>query len=116
MDFLRSEFPRLMSLPGVVKTHRLLLLTLTSFLAPGVPDAGNESHLTVGPRALRDMIEHFPVSKGARSDPQLIWNFGESEVEVKSFESSLDAKGRRCFSVKSFIQPWNQGELSLQLN
>jgi cell cycle checkpoint control protein RAD9A len=88
-----------MSLPGVVKTHRLLLLTLTSFLAPGVPDASNESHLTVGPRALRDMIEHFPVAKGARSDPQLIWNFGESEVEVKSFESSLDAKGRRCFSV-----------------
>jgi hypothetical protein len=43
------------------------------------------------------MIEHFPVSKGARSDPQLIWNFGESEVEVKSFESSLDSKGQYHF-------------------
>ncbi|KAF8210184.1 Rad9-domain-containing protein, partial [Mycena galopus ATCC 62051] len=85
---------------GVVKTHRLLLLTLTSFLAPGAPDPSNESHLTVGPRALRDMIEHFPVAKGARSDPQLIWNFGESEVEVKSFESSLDSKGRTELSTE----------------
>ncbi|KAF7361933.1 hypothetical protein MVEN_00538300 [Mycena venus] len=88
---------------GVIKTHRLLLLTLTSFLAPGVPDASNESHLTVGPRALRDMIEHFPVPKGARSDPQLIWNFGESEVEVKSFESSLDSKGRNELSTELTI-------------
>ncbi|KAJ7497250.1 Rad9-domain-containing protein [Mycena latifolia] len=88
---------------GVVKTHRLLLLTLTSFLAPGVPDANNESHLTVGPRAIRDMIEHFPVPKGARSDPQLIWNFGEAEVEVKSLESSLDSKGRNQLSTELTI-------------
>ncbi|KAJ7218108.1 Rad9-domain-containing protein [Mycena pura] len=88
---------------GVIKTHRLLLLTLTSFLAPGVPDAYNESHLTVGPRVLRDMIEHFPVPKGPRSDPQLIWNFGESDVEVKSYESSLDAKGRNELSTELTI-------------
>ncbi|KAJ7084342.1 Rad9-domain-containing protein [Mycena belliarum] len=88
---------------GVVKTHRLLLLTLTSFLAPGVPDAENESHLTVGPRAVRDMIEHFPVPKGTRADPQLIWNFGESEVEVKSLESSLDTKGRNQLSTELTI-------------
>ncbi|KAK7057232.1 Rad9-domain-containing protein [Favolaschia claudopus] len=88
---------------GVVKTHRLLLLTLTAFLAPGIPDADNESHLTVGPRALRDMIEHFPVAKGARSDPQLLWCFGESEVEVKSYESSLDAKGRTQLSTELSI-------------
>ncbi|KAJ7262222.1 Rad9-domain-containing protein [Mycena haematopus] len=88
---------------GVVKTHRLLLLTLTSFLAPGVPDASNESRLTVGPRALRDMIEHFPVAKGARSDPQLIWNFGQSEVEVKSYESSLDSKGKAQLSTELTI-------------
>ncbi|KAJ6593856.1 Rad9-domain-containing protein [Mycena capillaripes] len=88
---------------GVIKTHRLLLLSLTSFLAPGVPEANNESRLTVGPRAIRDMIEHFPVPKGARSDPQLIWNFGESEVEVKSFESSLDSKGRTQLSTELTI-------------
>ncbi|KAJ7725867.1 Rad9-domain-containing protein [Mycena maculata] len=85
---------------GVVKTHRLLLLSLTSFLAPGVPDANNESHLTVGPRAIRDMLEQFPA---ARSDPQLIWNFGESEVEVKSFESSLDPKGKNQLSTELTI-------------
>ncbi|KAJ7096368.1 Rad9-domain-containing protein [Mycena epipterygia] len=88
---------------GVVKTHRLLLLTLASFLAPGVPDTDNESRLTVGPRAIRDMIEHFPVSKGGKSDPQLIWNFGESEVEVKSLESSLDSKGRNQLSTELTI-------------
>ncbi|KAJ6609871.1 Rad9-domain-containing protein [Mycena sp. CBHHK59/15] len=88
---------------GVVKTHRLLLLTLNSFLAPGVPDASNESHLTIGPRAIRDMVEQFPVSKGGRSDPQLIWNFDESEVEVKSLESSLDPKGRNQLSTELSI-------------
>ncbi|KAF7315398.1 hypothetical protein MIND_00054500 [Mycena indigotica] len=85
---------------GVIKTHRLLLLSLTSFLAPGVPDTDNESHLAVGPRALKDMIEHFPVPKGTRSDPQLIWNFGEAEVEVKSYESSLETRGRLELSTE----------------
>ncbi|CAK5281514.1 unnamed protein product [Mycena citricolor] len=88
---------------GVVKTHRLVLLNLTSFLAPGVPNAQNESHLTVGPRAIRDMIEYFPMPKGTRSDPQLVWNFGESEVEVKSYESSLDTKGRNQLSTELSI-------------
>ncbi|KAF7376107.1 hypothetical protein MSAN_00025500 [Mycena sanguinolenta] len=103
-DSLESKLiVRLHCKHGVVKTHRLLLLTLTSFLAPGVPDASNESHLTVGPRALREMIEHFPVAKGARSDPQLIWNFGESEVEVKSYESSLDSKGKAQLATELTI-------------
>ncbi|KAJ7647375.1 Rad9-domain-containing protein [Roridomyces roridus] len=86
---------------GVVKTHRLLLLTLTSFLAPGVPDSTNESHLTVGPRTVKDMLEQFPAN--ARSDPQLLWNFAESEVQVKTFESSLDAKGRSELSTELTI-------------
>ncbi|GLB37678.1 putative rad9 [Lyophyllum shimeji] len=79
---------------GVVKTHRLILLTPASLMAPGVPDALNESNLTIGPKALKDMIEHFPLARGAKSDPQLIWCFGESDVELRSLESSVDAKGR----------------------
>ncbi|KAF9464941.1 Rad9-domain-containing protein [Collybia nuda] len=79
---------------GVVKTHRLLLLTPTSLMAPGVPDAYNESNLTIGPKAVKDMIEHFPLARGVKSDPQLIWSFGESEVELRSLESSIDSKGK----------------------
>lgn len=40
------------------------------------------------------MIDHFPVAKGGKSDPQLIWNFGPAEVQLKSWETSLDSKGQ----------------------
>ena len=76
-----------------MKTHRLPLLTLATLLAPSVPDATNESRLTVGPKALKELIDHFPVSKSARSDPQLIWTFGETEISLKSVESSIDSRG-----------------------
>lgn len=66
-------------------------------MAPGLPDAMDESNLTIGPRAVKDMIEHFPLAKGAKSDPQLIWSFGESEVELRSLESSFDPKGLLVF-------------------
>ncbi|KAF8070693.1 Rad9-domain-containing protein [Lyophyllum atratum] len=79
---------------GVVKTHRLILLTPTSLMAPGVPEALTESNLTIGPKALKDMIEHFPLARGAKSDPQLIWSFGEYDVELRSLESSIDTKGK----------------------
>lgn len=88
LDTLLHYYP----LAGVVKTHRLLLSTPTSLLAPRAPESSAESQLSIGPRAIRDMVEHFPT-KGAKSDPQLIWNFGEAEVQVKSLESSLDSKG-----------------------
>ncbi|CAA7261786.1 unnamed protein product [Cyclocybe aegerita] len=88
---------------GVVKTHRLLLLTPTSLMAPGVPDAANESRLTIGPKALKDLIDHFPVSKGAKSDPQLVWTFEDAEVGLKSVESSIDARGRGQLSTEITI-------------
>ncbi|KAL1670054.1 Rad9/Ddc1, partial [Schizophyllum commune] len=77
---------------GIVKTHRVLMLTPTSMLAPSMPDAALESRLTIGPRGLKYIIEHFPMPRGAKSDPSLIWNFGDADVEVKSLESSLDPK------------------------
>jgi cell cycle checkpoint control protein RAD9A len=91
----RSE--KIIVLVGVTKTHRLPLLTPTALMAPGLPDAINESNLTIGPKAVKDMIEHFPLAKGAKSDPQLIWSFGESEVELRSLESSFDPKGLVIF-------------------
>ncbi|TFK44246.1 Rad9-domain-containing protein [Crucibulum laeve] len=88
---------------GVVKTHRLLLQTPTSLMAPGVPDATNESRLTIGPKSLKDMIEHFPLSKGAKSDPQLVWSFGDTEVALKSMESSIDSRGKGQLSTELTI-------------
>ncbi|KAI6121671.1 Rad9-domain-containing protein [Pisolithus sp. B1] len=79
---------------GIVKTHRLSLLIPSSLLSPGVPDSENESRLMIGPRAIRDITEHFPNGRGTKSDPQVVWTFGASEVDVKSLESSLDARGR----------------------
>ncbi|KAK0225862.1 Rad9-domain-containing protein [Armillaria fumosa] len=88
---------------GVIKTHRLLLSTPTSLMAPGIPDNTTESFLTIGPRAIKDMIEHFASTKNAKSDPQLIWNFGQHEVEVKSLESSVDSKGKSQLSTELSI-------------
>jgi len=41
---------------------------------------------------MRDMIDHFPSTRG-KADPQLIWVFDDTEVQVRSFETSLDGKG-----------------------
>lgn len=42
---------------------------------------------------MKDIIEHFPVSKGPKSDPQLVWSFEADEVLVKSLENVLESKG-----------------------
>ncbi|KAI0255715.1 Rad9-domain-containing protein, partial [Lactifluus subvellereus] len=77
---------------GIVKTHRLLLQTPSSQLHLHVPEALNESHVVIGPKAMRDMIDHFPSTRG-KADPQLTWVFDEAEVHVRSLENSLDGKG-----------------------
>ncbi|KAJ8587447.1 hypothetical protein M405DRAFT_863720 [Rhizopogon salebrosus TDB-379] len=88
---------------GIVKTHRLPLLIPTSLLSPGVPDSENESRLTIGPRAIKDITEHFPNARGAKSDPQLVWTFGDTDVEVKSLESSIDTRGKAQLSTELTI-------------
>ena len=80
---------------GIIKTHRLPLLIPTSLLSPGVPEPENESRLTIGPRAIKDITEHFPSGRGVKNDPQLVWTFGDMDVDVKSLESSIDTKGQR---------------------
>lgn len=72
-------------------------------MSPGIPDPSNETLLKIGPRAIRDMIEQFSLPKGAKSDPQLIWTFGETEVEVKSLESSIDTRSKRWHVSLSFL-------------
>ncbi|KZP11597.1 hypothetical protein FIBSPDRAFT_756546 [Athelia psychrophila] len=88
---------------GVVKTHRLRLDTPTALLAPGITNADNESRLTIGPKPVKDMIDHFPAAKGPKSDPQLIWSFGPSEVQLRSWETSLDSKGKTQLSTELTI-------------
>ncbi|OCH96237.1 hypothetical protein OBBRIDRAFT_765738 [Obba rivulosa] len=93
-DTLESRLTvRLHCKHGVIKTHRLLLQAPTGLLAPGAPDAPHESRATIGPRALKDMLEHFPSTKGAKGDAQLVWTFGDTDVQVRSFETGSDAKG-----------------------
>ena len=62
-------------------------------MAPGVPDATNVSRLTIGPKVLKDLLDHFPISKSARSDPQLVWTFDVAEIGLKSVESAIDSRG-----------------------
>lgn len=82
------------NLQGIVKTHRLLLNTPTYDEAPNAPDSEFESRLTVQPGAIRDIFEHFPNTRGPKSDPELIWRFDVDEVSVKSLEKGIDTKGQ----------------------
>ncbi|KAI0272404.1 Rad9-domain-containing protein [Gloeopeniophorella convolvens] len=74
---------------GIVKTHRLLLQAGSGQLQLHEPEALNESHVVIGPKAMKDMIDHFPSTRG-KADPQLIWVFDDTEVHVRSLENSLD--------------------------
>jgi cell cycle checkpoint control protein RAD9A len=76
-----------------VKTHKLLLMTTTSLMTPNTSNNIEESTLSVAPKALKDMIEHFSLNKGPKSDPQLIWKFTEEDVTLKTMESSLEGRG-----------------------
>ncbi|KAI0319386.1 Rad9-domain-containing protein [Amylostereum chailletii] len=103
-DSLESKLVvRLHCKHGIVKTHRLLLLTPNSLMAPGIPDAPNESRIAIGPKAMKDMIGHFPSQRGSKSDPQLVWEFGDLDVQVRSFEAALDNRGAAQLSTELTI-------------
>lgn len=88
---------------GIVKTHRLPLMIPNSLLSPGVPESSNESRLTVGPRAIKDITEHFPSGRGMKNDPQLVWTFDSTQVDIKSLETSIDTKGRMQLATELTI-------------
>ncbi|KAF5351682.1 hypothetical protein D9756_007695 [Leucocoprinus leucothites] len=102
-DSLESKLViRFLCKHGVVKTHRLVLSTPTTLMAPGVPDTPNQARVNIGPTALRNMLEHFPMNKGAKADPQLIWSFDNENVSLKTCESSMD-KGKGQISTELTI-------------
>lgn len=85
----------------MIKTHKLLLHNPSSLLAPGVPTSSQPAHLAIPARTLKDVIDHFPVSKAGiasgkagKSDPQMVWNFGDEEVTVSSIDMSGDLRGK----------------------
>ncbi|THH15263.1 hypothetical protein EW146_g5185 [Bondarzewia mesenterica] len=70
-------------------------------MAPGTPDDPNAARMTVGPKAVKDMVDHFPSTKSSKNDPQLIWCFDDTEVHVRSPESSLESLARGISSTFS---------------
>ncbi|KAI8996525.1 Rad9-domain-containing protein [Trametes punicea] len=114
-DTLESRLTvRLHCKHGVVKTHRLPLNAANNLMSPTMPDAALESHVTIGPKAVRNMLEHFPFGKGSKTDPQLIWNFRDSEVQLRSLESAVDAKGRAHLMTELTISADEFDEYELQ--
>lgn len=79
---------------GVVKTHKLPLHTIESAHQFTDHAGEDESYVTIGPKMLKDIIEHFPSVRGNKGDPQLVWGFGDSEVIIRSMETSLDTRGK----------------------
>lgn len=101
-----------------MKTHRLVLSIPVALLAPGVPDTPNQARINIGPGALRNMLEHFPMQRGAKADPQLIWTFSDSEVGLKTCESSMDKGTVFSFASISCLLPnysAGKGQISTEL-
>ncbi|KAI0078686.1 hypothetical protein K474DRAFT_1641090 [Panus rudis PR-1116 ss-1] len=93
-DSLESKLiVRLHCKHGVVKTHRLLLSDGVQHMAPNIPESLEQSHICIGPRSLKDILEHFSVAKYGKNDAQLIWTFGHEDVVVRSHEGALSTKG-----------------------
>ena len=83
----------LLTFSGVVKTHKLPLHTIESAHQFTDDPGEDESYVTIGSKVLKDIIEHFPSVRGNKGDPQLVWGFANSEVIVRSMETSLDTRG-----------------------
>ena len=77
----------------MVKTHKLPLHTIESAHQFTDNPGEDESNVTIGPKMLKDIIEHFPSVRGNKGDPQLAWGFADSEVIIRSIETSLDTRG-----------------------
>ncbi|KAI0731431.1 Rad9-domain-containing protein [Earliella scabrosa] len=119
-DTLESRLTvRLHCKHGVVKTHRLPLNHSTG-LMPTVQPSPIQSRLVIGPKTLKGLLEHFPLGRGSKADPKLMWNFLEDEVQLRSLEPTTDAKGdahlvtELTISVEAFdLYDLQAGEMSI---
>ncbi|KAG8746836.1 hypothetical protein FRC10_003358 [Ceratobasidium sp. 414] len=80
---------------GVIKTHKLYLNQPPVILAPTLPRQ-RPSRVTVGPRAVRDLLDHF----GRRADSQLQWMFSAEDVRVRSLERDADSQGKHQIATE----------------
>ncbi|KAG8729766.1 hypothetical protein FRC12_020743, partial [Ceratobasidium sp. 428] len=80
---------------GVIKTHKLYLNQPPVILAPTLPQQ-RASRVTVGPRAVRDLLDHF----GRRADSQLQWMFSAGDVRVRSLERDADSQGKHQIATE----------------
>lgn len=77
---------------GVKKTHRLSLSAPPALLAPQLPDSPDQSKVIVGPKAIKDLVDHFSAAKGKSGkagELQLIWEWGGDDVRVRSAKGFL---------------------------
>ncbi|KAI0766623.1 Rad9-domain-containing protein [Trametes elegans] len=116
-DTLESRLTvRLHCKHGVVKTHRLALNVAHHFMSPTLPDPAFESKIAIGPKAVKNMLEHFPFGRGGKTDPQLIWTFSQSEVQLRSLETAVDAKGRVNLTTELTISADEFDEYDIQIS
>ena len=82
---------------GIVKTHRLLLNTPSVDGIPNMEQEGVENHIAIQANTIKEVIEHFPNTRGPKNDPELIWWFGRDDVRIRSMEKGIDVKGSEVF-------------------
>ncbi|KAF9649182.1 hypothetical protein BDM02DRAFT_3260512 [Thelephora ganbajun] len=105
-DSLESKFVvRMHCKHGVVKTHRLPLHTIESAHQFTDNPGEDESYVEIGAKMLKDIIEHFPSVRGNKGDPQLVWGFANSEVIIRSMETSLDTRGKAQLTTELVLSP-----------
>ncbi|KZV96348.1 hypothetical protein EXIGLDRAFT_714543 [Exidia glandulosa HHB12029] len=73
---------------GVTKTHRLVLAH-GSGAGPQL-DREPRNRVSIGARAVKEMLEHFPPARATKADPQLAWDFDSAEVRVRTRTTGAD--------------------------
>jgi hypothetical protein len=78
---------------GVLKTHRLSLDVPEDDMGPNVPSIApmSTSRIVVGPLVVKDLLEHFGGFR--KNDPSLQWEFGASDVKVKTVIAGTKGTG-----------------------
>ncbi|KAI0792161.1 Rad9-domain-containing protein [Abortiporus biennis] len=100
---------------GVVKTHKLLLSSISNHRVPSPLSSSdfNVSKLSISPKQLHDMIDHFhgpgggnaagKAGAGSGGEKELIWIFEDGEVTIRDQESGMDSGGSRQIATELTI-------------
>ncbi|KAG8968385.1 hypothetical protein FRC03_007582 [Tulasnella sp. 419] len=91
----------------ITKTHRLPLNAPPVFVAPHIPPSPLRAHVVVGPRAVKDLVDHFSKTKSKSvksSDVQLAWAWSATEVVVKTSKGFADRNSDAHISTSISMQ------------